>query len=40
MYEFTQMVKTGPYEYLSTNKIDVIYYVAGITNNVLQYFTN
>lgn len=30
-------MKTGFVEYISTNKVDVVYYVAGITNIVLQY---
>jgi hypothetical protein len=39
-YELTQLTKMGVFEYIDSNKVDTIYYVAGITNNVLQYFTN
>lgn len=34
-YEMTQLVKTGFFEYIESNKVDVVYYVAGITNIVL-----
>lgn len=37
VYELTQLVKTGFFEYISTNKVDVIYYIAAITNIALQY---
>jgi len=31
------MIKSGPMDYISSNKIDVIYYIVGIANGVLQY---
>jgi len=35
LYELTQLIKTGFFDYISTNKVDVIYYVCAITNIVL-----
>ena len=37
VYELTQLVKTGPMDYIGDNKVDVVYYIAGILNIVLQY---
>ena len=37
VYELTQLIKTGFWEYIGDNKVDVLYYIAGITNIILQY---